>query len=210
MATPAHCLYCFEVLSAAFTDYEPPSLAEVEALWQDYTSETDGKPAGHDATMSEAEDEEEQEDEDEDEDATEPGALENKEHNGRSTHSLSQALAQKRSGGVDIGQRAAMHPTSSLLNAPSLTSNSSPNSSRTPSVQSRSSGSSNSTESTQPSREASETNLAATGEAPLGPSPMFVTWNTTTRSGDTNLRGCIGTFDAMPLQKGLATYATTS
>lgn len=40
--------------------------------------------------------------------------------------------------------------------------------------------------------------------------PMFVTWNTVSRSGNKSLRGCIGTFEALPLEKGLESYALTS
>lgn len=40
--------------------------------------------------------------------------------------------------------------------------------------------------------------------------PMFVTWNTISRSGHKSLRGCIGTFEPLPLEKGLETYALTS
>lgn len=40
--------------------------------------------------------------------------------------------------------------------------------------------------------------------------PMFVTWNTLSRSGHKSLRGCIGTFEALPLEKGLESYALTS
>lgn len=40
--------------------------------------------------------------------------------------------------------------------------------------------------------------------------PMFVTWNTTSISGHKSLRGCIGTFEALPLEQGLETYALTS
>lgn len=40
--------------------------------------------------------------------------------------------------------------------------------------------------------------------------PMFVTWNTLSRSGHKSLRGCIGTFEALPLERGLETYALTS
>lgn len=42
-------------------------------------------------------------------------------------------------------------------------------------------------------------------------SPLFVTWNTvSSRSGNTNLRGCIGTFEAQELEDGLSSYAITS
>ncbi|PSK53902.1 hypothetical protein B9Z65_7708 [Elsinoe australis] len=40
--------------------------------------------------------------------------------------------------------------------------------------------------------------------------PLFVTWNTVSKSGHKSLRGCIGTFDAMPLSSGLRSYALTS
>ncbi|KAI2603096.1 AMMECR1 domain-containing protein [Hypoxylon fragiforme] len=42
-------------------------------------------------------------------------------------------------------------------------------------------------------------------------SPLFVTWNTVSpRSGNTSLRGCIGTFEAQELDEGLSSYAITS
>lgn len=41
--------------------------------------------------------------------------------------------------------------------------------------------------------------------------PLFVTWNTISRrSGHRSLRGCIGTFEAQPLNLGLSEYALTS
>jgi len=40
--------------------------------------------------------------------------------------------------------------------------------------------------------------------------PLFVTWDTLSRSGHKHLRGCIGTFEALPLEQGLETYALTS
>ncbi|KAJ2984887.1 hypothetical protein NUW58_g5824 [Xylaria curta] len=42
-------------------------------------------------------------------------------------------------------------------------------------------------------------------------SPLFVTWNTVSRtSGRTSLRGCIGTFESQELGGGLSSYALTS
>ncbi|ETS85822.1 hypothetical protein PFICI_03847 [Pestalotiopsis fici W106-1] len=42
-------------------------------------------------------------------------------------------------------------------------------------------------------------------------SPLFVTWNTVSpKSGNTNLRGCIGTFEAQELEDGISSYAITS
>ncbi|GAA6022763.1 hypothetical protein JCM11491_005572 [Sporobolomyces phaffii] len=41
--------------------------------------------------------------------------------------------------------------------------------------------------------------------------PLFVTWNIKSRSdGEYRLRGCIGNFEAMPLQQGLSDYAAIS
>ncbi|EME40058.1 hypothetical protein DOTSEDRAFT_74802 [Dothistroma septosporum NZE10] len=40
--------------------------------------------------------------------------------------------------------------------------------------------------------------------------PLFVTWNTISRSGNKSLRGCIGTFEAQELEYGLRSYALTS
>lgn len=42
------------------------------------------------------------------------------------------------------------------------------------------------------------------------PRPLFVTWSKLSRSGNRNLRGCIGTFDAQPLEIGLRSYALTA
>lgn len=39
--------------------------------------------------------------------------------------------------------------------------------------------------------------------------PLFVTWNTISRSGHKSLRGCIGTFEAQELEDGLRSYALT-
>ncbi|KAF2198976.1 hypothetical protein GQ43DRAFT_421270 [Delitschia confertaspora ATCC 74209] len=49
----------------------------------------------------------------------------------------------------------------------------------------------------------------AQGEA-LGRHPLFITWNITTRSGNKNLRGCIGTFEPQELVDGLTSYALTA
>ena len=40
--------------------------------------------------------------------------------------------------------------------------------------------------------------------------PLFVTYNTVTRTGGKRLRGCIGTFEPQELEDGLSTYALTS
>ena len=40
--------------------------------------------------------------------------------------------------------------------------------------------------------------------------PLFVTWNTVSKSGNRALRGCIGTFEPQRLEEGLKSYALTS
>lgn len=40
--------------------------------------------------------------------------------------------------------------------------------------------------------------------------PMFVTWNTLSTSGDTSLRGCIGTFEPLALEDGIKQYSLTA
>ncbi|KAH6637538.1 ammecr1 family protein [Boeremia exigua] len=47
-------------------------------------------------------------------------------------------------------------------------------------------------------------------ESAQGEYPLFVTWNTLSRSGDKRLRGCIGTFEPLDLEEGLSSYALTS
>jgi hypothetical protein len=46
--------------------------------------------------------------------------------------------------------------------------------------------------------------------AELEEHPLFVTWNTVHRNGEKRLRGCIGTFEKLELEEGLASYALTS
>jgi len=54
------------------------------------------------------------------------------------------------------------------------------------------------------------TSQSSLAQEPAGDSPLFVTWNTNTKSGEKRLRGCIGTFEAQELDEGLKSYALTS
>ncbi|KAJ5661320.1 uncharacterized protein N7484_000692 [Penicillium longicatenatum] len=63
---------------------------------------------------------------------------------------------------------------------------------------------SNSTAATTPSTQ------SALGSRKSEKYPLFVTWNTISRSGSKSLRGCIGTFEAQNLEAGLKSYARTS
>ncbi|OLL21870.1 hypothetical protein NEOLI_000473 [Neolecta irregularis DAH-3] len=40
--------------------------------------------------------------------------------------------------------------------------------------------------------------------------PLFVTWSTLSKSGSKRLRGCIGTFEPLPVEAGLKTYAVAA
>lgn len=221
MATAAHCLYCFEVLFAALTNRDAPSLGEVQNLWDEYNTESEEPAALYDPIARGAEGED-KEDENEDEEDTAPGLgeISTRSQSGSSlrkeedhVNTLAQSLAQKRSGGKKE-LRAGHLPTSRLLDNVSSSASSSSLSTRngsTPSLQSN--ASSTSTPNTRSSRNPSALDLVAESspKVALGPAPMFVTWNTIARkSGSQHLRGCIGTFDPLPLEKGLATYATTS
>lgn len=43
-----------------------------------------------------------------------------------------------------------------------------------------------------------------------GFSPLFITWHTRSSRRAPRLRGCIGSFEALPLHKGIAEYALIS
>ncbi|THY79977.1 hypothetical protein D6C95_09736 [Aureobasidium pullulans] len=66
--------------------------------------------------------------------------------------------------------------------------------------------------STQASTSSSRTSLSSHSAVdPNDPYPLFVTWNTiSSRNGSKALRGCIGTFKPLPLEKGLHEYALTA
>lgn len=89
-------------------------------------------------------------------------------------------------------------PVSSLSLKNPLLAHLSPSGSSTPS-----SASSSSVEQSTDTANSSSTSLN------LDESPLFVTWNTVDSDGH-SLRGCIGTFEALPLADGLSSYALTS
>lgn len=197
MATAAHCFYCFECLSASFEGREPRSLQKVENLWEQYeANQKTIKPedSRHAADNKDAEvvsGELDMQDEDgvqEDEDGIQDENLDDEEQ--------------------PIHSPRPQHQSISRLQAPTPDSRSS--NSSTPSV-----FSANSSQSVL-------TNASSISSASTPPSyasrlsvteafPLFVTWNTLSRtSGDKKLRGCIGTFDAQPLETGLRSYSLTS
>ncbi|KIW66485.1 hypothetical protein PV04_05818 [Phialophora macrospora] len=196
MASPAHCFYCFEVLSASFERRDPPSLQRVLDLYEKYRSATapeedaDGAGKAEDNTIV---GEEEDTHDDEDEDEEEPSEEEIQRLERR--HTGSKAGLQIPS--ISRLQASSSSSRSSSASSPSVLSANSSNSQLT----TPSSGTSISP----PTRSSYASRLSVTESFPL-----FVTWNTLSRSGHKSLRGCIGTFEALPLASGLATYALTS
>ncbi|KIW86913.1 uncharacterized protein Z519_12535 [Cladophialophora bantiana CBS 173.52] len=207
MASPAHCLYCFEVLSASFERRDPPTLHKVLELYENYqsASQPDGIATGEEEAendkdrvkVTESEDEheagDEEEEEEEQEDDDEAGEEEIQRFDRR--HSNSKAGPQLPS--ISRLQASSSSSRSSSASSPSLFSASSSNSQLTTP--------SSTTSSSSHARPTYASQLSATESFPL-----FVTWNTVARSGHKALRGCIGTFEALPLASGLTTYALTS
>lgn len=179
MATQAHCAYCFETLHAHFEHHEPLSLESVQDLWERYHA---SKSNGFDN------------------DEEEPFPDVEAEDDGEMTD-------------ADLEQPAAGRPAaiSRLLNrnaAPSAASSSSslPSTrSTTSSTPSRSSGSGADTPAS------SRSSLFSFRKRRDQPEerPLFVTWNTVSRSGYKSLRGCIGTFEPQALEYGLRSYSLT-
>ena len=190
MATIAHCLYCFEVLSAKLEKRKALSLKEVEDLWDRYSSITalDVSQAGEDADDHEmTEDDRESSDDGEDEDEGE-----------RDTEKTPSVL---------------LPPSISKLQPPSPGSGSS---SSTPSSLSTTSSKAALGDA---SKSSSKSSFFSFSRKPKSQSPivkkdeeypLFVTWNTINSRGHKSLRGCIGTFEAQELSVGLKTYALTS
>lgn len=59
--------------------------------------------------------------------------------------------------------------------------------------------------------EADDDDAESVARPPITESPLFVTWNAfSPRHGEYNLRGCIGTFEAQPIEHGLSSYAIIS
>ncbi|KAK2743265.1 hypothetical protein FQN57_004954 [Myotisia sp. PD_48] len=223
MATPAHCYYCFEALSASFEGSELPKLSAVEDLWAAFE-------ASKKFTFQTADNENDIEDR---ETLTGGDGM----HDHVESHvDASETDKYSQDGDTDDaedGQRQRPLPQS-LLQLPSVrrlqggvtssSTSSSGSSTSTPSALSTSSSRSaltgntsvTSTSTSSPRSSAFFSSSRPSGEAISGiPArdltyPLFVTWNTISRSGNKHLRGCIGTFEHQELAYGLKTYALTS
>ncbi|KAA8646058.1 hypothetical protein EYZ11_001938 [Aspergillus tanneri] len=187
MASPAQCYFCFECLAASYEDSTPISLELVEELWERH--EQFKKIAAL-------------------EDNDESVSL-------RESEGLNQQIVDEDNGddnglGASLQSRnhrlqAAKPPAANRLQCDSSLST-------TPSSNSSRSVLSSSTAVTTPN---SQSTLAEP-EVSRGRiqkdrrHPLFVTWNTLSKSGRKFLRGCIGTFEAQELSAGLKEYALKS
>ncbi|KAK2873780.1 hypothetical protein FQN49_002084 [Arthroderma sp. PD_2] len=200
MATPAQCYFCFETLVASFEGGKPPKLSVVEELWEEFEAsktltlqaaegdDAEGNSAGLHVDADDEEHQDDMEDISEDRRQANPNTLQPP-----SIRRLQSAASS--------GSSSATNSTPSALSASSsrsaLTSNTSISSSPSPKTSSFFSS----------SKSYSERLRSSPPDASY---PLFVTWNTVSRSGHKSLRGCIGTFEAQELSSGLRSYALTS
>jgi AMME syndrome candidate gene 1 protein len=182
MASAAHCFYCFEVLSASFDNRTPPTLQKVLDLYDDYNTAT----LQNDGTAGEVGEE----------------AADGETLDAEASEEDIQRL-QRRAGTEKSGLQI---PSISRLQASSSSSRSSSQSSPSP----FSASSSRSQLATPVSGMSVDSSAYASKVSVTESYPLFVTWNTHSRSGHKSLRGCIGTFEALPLEQGLSGYALTS
>ncbi|EKG17036.1 hypothetical protein MPH_05725 [Macrophomina phaseolina MS6] len=192
MATPAHCAYCFESLSASLEKRQPLRLPQLEELWEEYNLS-----AVEDVDAEDEVEGAESEVDDDDEDMTD-------------AEDLQQTTTLKPPA---ISRLTAASPASSSTNA-STSSVQSQTSSRssvlTPASSKSSSRTSFFSNLGRRVRGEPSASSATAGASSTDSYPLFVTWNTISRSGNKNLRGCIGTFEAQELSDGLRSYALTS
>lgn len=186
MATQAHCAFCFETLAANFEHRQPLTLPQVEDLWDRYRTNNKANPTSEEG--SDYEDAEENEDaEMTDADVEEtpptarPAAISRLLNRDTSAASSSSSLPSTRSGASSTQSQRDR----SGADTPASSSSS---------VRSRSSLFSFARR--RRSDKADE-------------KPLFVTWNTVSRSGYKSLRGCIGTFEPQEIEYGLRSYALT-
>jgi AMME syndrome candidate gene 1 protein len=183
MANAAHCFYCFECLDASFERGHPPKLDSYLDLYEKYIADT--KPAQTSEDIVEDDGNVSEDEADGDDITHEESRMQS-----RSTR------ARPQNPNISRLQASQSSSRSSSASSPSTISASS--------SASHLSGSSAATSlTTAPPSYASR--LSVTDSFPL-----FVTWNTLSRSGHKSLRGCIGTFEALPLASGLQSYSLTS
>ncbi|KAL8804092.1 MAG: hypothetical protein Q9223_005867 [Gallowayella weberi] len=207
MATIAHSLFCFEVLSASLERREHLSLSQVEDLWIRYqTRHQEGSRKGlveddqdlgqdledGDDLMSDPDQgpedlsSEEGEEEDDEPPVTEPSAIPSK----LRLPSISRLQARSPASASSSSTPSSISASSSRLGLGSGDA----------------------------SKTSSNTSIFSFGRRSQQPSPalreeqypLFVTWNIISARGHKSLRGCIGTFEAQELSSGLENYALTA
>ncbi|OQE46847.1 hypothetical protein PENCOP_c001G07884 [Penicillium coprophilum] len=181
MANTAQCYYCFESLLASFENREPITLAAVEALWEQHEQT---KKLSSLKEQTEAEDD-----------------TDRKSVNAQDEDDDSIQSPQPSSQPKQLQLRSISRLQSQ--NSASSSAATSSSSASTPSSNSLQSSSTNVTTASA----VSETSHPRSSDQRY---PLFVTWNTVSRSGHKSLRGCIGTFEAQELAAGLKSYALTS
>ena len=184
MATQAHCAFCFECLSANFEHRQPIGLAQLEELWQQYRASK--------GEVVDVDDEVHSEDEREDEDAEMTDA-DAEEPSPARPAAISRLLNRDTSASSSSSSLPSTRSTTSSTPSQRGGSGTETPASSTSSIKSRSSLFSFARRRREKSEEY----------------PLFVTWNTVSRSGYKSLRGCIGTFEAQELEYGLKSYALT-
>ena len=185
MASPAHCFYCFECLDASFERRDPPSLQKILDSYDQFLSQEE---------LSSRAQEPEVAIDDEDDDGSDEEMQED-DSSRRPFQDTTQDRARPQLPSISRLQASTASSRSSSASSPSTVSAHSSQSHLT-------SASSITSMSARPSY---ASRLSITESYPL-----FVTWNTISRSGHKSLRGCIGTFEGLPLSTGLQTYALTS
>ncbi|MCJ1378090.1 hypothetical protein MMC17_001186 [Xylographa soralifera] len=183
MASTSYAVYCFEVLVASLEKRQALTLSQVEALWSRYSNSTQAEDDGEELDNYDVEMTEDEHEEDEGEDEVKIESIE------RDASSLQPSNI------------------SSLRISSPATGSSTPSTISTTSSQAA-------LDST--SKSSSKSSFFSFGhkQQPAPPKeeeyPLFVTWNTVNSRGYKSLRGCIGTFNAVPLSDGLKSYAMTS
>lgn len=187
MANAAQCYYCFECLSASYGSNEPISLPSVEDLWEQHEQVkklATLQGTGESVSFSSRE-----------EDDPSQHIVEEYDSEGDEGNGVTKAEKKNRPHAIKLP---------SIGRLQSQMSSDSSSAATTPSSQSVSSSS---TAMTTPNSDAAGTRQQRQSEQRY---PLFVTWNTVSKSGNKSLRGCIGTFEAHELSAGLRSYALTS
>ena len=202
MATVAHCLYCFETLSASLEHRKPLSLAQVDAFWRRYCADQlqhGSIPPNLEPDESSGqiglEEVEENRSDDEDTNVIELNSRPLK--------------AQKTIASIFKGTQQS--DLKALSPSPGPSSSSSPTPSAASKASSMRTDSSVSISSSRSSLSSASQTASKKARNPHSERhPMFITWTNIGSNNSRTLRGCIGTFESQVLDEGLGTYALTS